>query len=136
MNKKTVLILDDETVHIEVLFNIVQDFATVIFARSIEDANLLISSRVPDLILLDNQVRDGYGITYCSTLKSNPRTKHIPIIVVTASNDADTMMLAYEAGAIDFVTKPINSDILRLKILNVLQTIENGNLRFALPEVE
>lgn len=135
MQRKTVLIVDDETTHIQTLFNLVQSFSTVIFARSIEDAKALINNRIPDLILLDNQVRDGYGIEFCATLKKSKKTKHVPVIIVTASDDYDSKMLAYQNGAIDYITKPIDSELLRYKILNTLEVIEDNCLRFALPEV-
>jgi PleD family two-component response regulator len=135
MQSKMILIVDDETTHIEVLFSLVQSFSTVVFARSIIDAKNLIERRRPDLILLDNQVRDGYGIQFCRELKQSELTQHIPIIVVTASDDADLKLLAFENGAIDFITKPIDGSILKMKIKNILETIEYSCLRFGLPEV-
>ena len=135
MMKKTVLIVDDETIHIEVLFNLVQDFSTVIFARSMEDARQLLDQRLPDLILLDNQIKDGFGTAFCREIKRNTRTRHIPVLMITASDDEDTLHLAMEAGALALITKPVNGPILRQRIINLLTDIENNCLRYALPEI-
>lgn len=133
--KKTILILDDETYHIEILLGIVEDFCKVVFARSIKDAEQLIAVSRPDLILMDNQVKDGYGVQFCKKIKSREETKHIPVIIVSASTDRDTILLGLEAGALDFICKPIDVQLVRLKIINHLADIENNILRFTLPEV-
>lgn len=117
---KTILIIDDETLAIQMLFEMVQPFGKVIFAKSIGAAKELINQRCPDLILLDNLLSDGKGIDFCKTLKNNIYTKHIPIIFITGCEDLKEE--AFFAGAIDFIAKPF--DIYRLRTL-IEQTIKN-----------
>ena len=72
--------------------------------------------QLPDLILLDINmpVMDGYEV--CSELKSNDHTAHIPVIFLTAELDEASRQKGIELGAADYVTKPINPDVLKQSV--------------------
>jgi DNA-binding response OmpR family regulator len=105
--KKTVLIVEDHTVHITLMFRLIEGLCTIVFARTIKSAQELINQRCPDLILLDNQLPDGRGIDFCRVLKNDSRTKQTPVILVTGDSDEETEIAAFDAGASDFIAKPV-----------------------------
>ena len=81
----------------------------------------------PDLVLLDALISGEHdGFMVCKTLKNEPRTRRIPIIMITAQNTSTDRVLGFEAGADDFLTKPFNRlellarvrSLLRIKALN------------------
>jgi len=71
--------------------------------------------RLPDAIILDVMMPRMDGFETVSKLKSNPRTNHIPVAIVTALNDMATQVRAVDAGADDFLTKPIEEKLLIAK---------------------
>ncbi|MCP3868276.1 MAG: response regulator, partial [Gammaproteobacteria bacterium] len=81
----------------------------------------MIEDSPPDLILLDVMMPglDGYEVTH--RLKTNPSTKGIPIILVTALNDPDDRARGLESGAEDFLTKPINPEEIEARIQSMLK---------------
>lgn len=78
----------------------------------------------PDLVLLDIQmpVMDGYQA--CKEMKNDPLLKHIPVVIVTALTDKEARLRSLEAGANDFLTKPINSTELLVRVKNLLKLKE------------
>ncbi len=71
---------------------------------ALQKADLL----VPDLILLDVNMPQMNGLTACRLLKQSERTRHIPVIFLTAATDADMRLEGFALGAVDFVNKPFN----------------------------
>ncbi|NEX23347.1 EAL domain-containing protein [Thiorhodococcus mannitoliphagus] len=82
-------------------------------ARALERLN---REAPPALILLDVMMPEMDGYTLCRRLQVDPRLKDIPVIQVTASQDPDFEIAALEAGAADFIPKPINPPVLRLRV--------------------
>ncbi len=78
-------------------------------AGSAEEALALLNQRRQDvgLVLLDIVLPDLDGITACARIKQAPNLKGIPVIMVTAQDDLDSLMAAFQAGAMDYITKPI-----------------------------
>ena len=82
----------------------------VITADSGQAALEIIDTETPDLILLDIIMENGDGYQTCRTLKKNPSTKNIPVIMLSSkSNDVDRKW-AMKLGASDYITKPYNDD--------------------------
>lgn len=121
------LIVDDTPTNIEILLDALESEYEVMFATSGAEALRLVSeSEAPDLILLDVMMPEMDGYEVCRRLKDNSATRDIPIIFVTAmgSNESESAGLAL--GADDYITKPINLDISRLRIKNVLERTRLG----------
>lgn len=73
-------------------------------------------SSSPDLILLDIMMPDMDGYEVCRSLKSDPRTKNIPVIFVTAKGEVEDETRGFELGAVDYITKPISPPIVRARV--------------------
>lgn len=78
-------------------------------------------SEIPDLILLDVMMPDITGIEVCKTLVGNVKTKHIPIILVTAKSGAEDTKEGLEAGAFDYIKKPFNRIELLARVNSALK---------------
>lgn len=78
----------------------------------------------PKLILLDMMLPDISGIEVCRRLRADPATLHIPIVIITASGDRANRLRALEAGADEFLTKPLNEVILLARIRSLMRARE------------
>ena len=78
----------------------------------------------PTLILLDMMLPDISGIEVCRRLRADPATVHIPVVIITASSDRRSRLSALEAGADEFLTKPLNEVILLARIRSLLRARE------------
>jgi PAS domain S-box-containing protein len=96
-------------------------------AASGEEALALVATQPPDLILLDVMMPGMDGNEVASTLKLNPATKNIPIIMVTALSDHDARMVALRAGAADFLSKPVDRAELCVRVRNLLRLKAYGD---------
>jgi CheY-like chemotaxis protein len=86
----------------------------------------------PDIILLDYMMPVMNGIEVIRELRADPQTKDIPVIMVTARTEGDAVIEALEAGADDYVTKPIDFEVLRVRMETQLEKRDNAkNLRRA-----
>jgi len=77
--------------------------------------------RLPDLILLDLMMPEMDGLEVCRRLKADLATRHIPIIFLTASNEMEHLVKGFEAGAVDYVTKPFNGAELLARVRTHLE---------------
>jgi two-component system phosphate regulon response regulator PhoB len=114
----TVLLCDDERDLLSVLdFNLrAAGFETILATRG-EEALLALKRRVPDLVLLDLMLPDLPGTEICRRIKSDPRTRHVPVVMLTAKGEEVDRVVGFELGADDYVTKPfsVRELVLRLK---------------------
>ena len=121
-----ILIVDDIPKYIQMAMNILKNEGYKMFyAKSGEMALSLVEEHDFDLILLDIMMPDVNGFDVCTKLKSNNRTKNIPVIFLSGKDSSQDIEQAYEYGGIDYVIKPfitielitkVNSYV-RLKIL-------------------
>ena len=121
-----ILIVDDIPKNIQMAMNILKNEGYKMFyAKSGEMALSLVEEHDFDLILLDIMMPDMNGFDVCTKLKSNDRTKNIPVIFLSGKDSSSDIEQAYEYGGIDYVVKPfitielitkVNSYV-RLKIL-------------------
>ncbi|MDO8775029.1 MAG: response regulator [Burkholderiaceae bacterium] len=121
----TILIIDDEDLNRKLLEALLlSEGYRAICAASGEEALAMIAHQAPDLILLDIMMpgMDGYQVT--STLKANPATSQIPIILVSALEDRSARLLGLAAGAEEFLSKPIDRSELCLRVRNLLRLKE------------
>lgn len=121
------LIVDDTPANIEILLDALERDYEVTFSTSgLEALQLIADSETPDLILLDVMMPEMDGYEVCRRLKQNPITCDIPIIFVTALNSSESESTGLALGADDYITKPINLEIARLRIKNVLERARLG----------
>lgn len=108
MENQKILIIDDNNENIKVAANIIKADNNIVWATlNVKEGIKIAEMKSPDLILLDVQmpIMDGYEA--CSILKSKETTKDIPIMFMTARTDDESIHKAYNAGAVDYITKPI-----------------------------
>jgi two-component system, sensor histidine kinase and response regulator len=115
-------VVDDEANNLTVIELLLShvDYELAYFDRGI----LLLEAmqqRLPDLILLDVMMPGIDGIELCHRLKRDDRTKHIPIIMVTALSSREDLARCLEAGADDFISKPLNGLELRARVRSLLR---------------
>lgn len=115
-----ILIVDDQPVNITVLSEIVQEFGQIVFALDGVDALEKAYRLQPDLILLDIEMEGMSGFEVCDALKKNPVTNEIPIIFVSSHSEDKIQHHSLKNGAIDFISRPFNPDICRLRVRNHL----------------
>ena len=89
-------------------------------AASGEEALAIIAEHPPDLILLDIMMPGMSGYEVASKIKGNAATRNIPVIMVTALDDRDARMLGLNAGAEDFLSKPVDRAELCVRVRNLL----------------
>ena len=118
----TILVVEDEPA-IQELISVNLSFAghKVLRAFDAEQAQTLIRAELPDLILLDWMLPGASGITLARTLRSDERTRHVPVIMLTAKGAEHDKVEGLEAGADDYITKPFSPKELIARIKAVLR---------------
>jgi DNA-binding response OmpR family regulator len=106
--KDTILIVDDSPTNLGVLFDYLRNSGfKVLVAEDGEGALQRADYARPDIILLDVLMPGLDGFETCRRLKENKETKNIPVIFMTALSDTVDKLKGFEAGAVDYVTKPV-----------------------------
>ena len=119
---KKIFIVEDELDFLSTLRERLEfEGFVVITAVDGEEALKKIPEEKPDLILLDIMLPEMNGYQVCRELKSNPETKTIPVVVVTAKSQESDKFWAKETGADDYLTKPFEMEELLQKIQDNLQ---------------
>jgi two-component system, OmpR family, phosphate regulon response regulator PhoB len=117
-----VLIVDDERDLVRLLeFNLQQGGFETATAYSGEEALQKALHRVPDLVVLDLMLPDISGTEVCRQLKASPRTRHVPVLMLTARAQEIDRVVGFEVGADDFVPKPFSVRELVLRIRAILR---------------
>ncbi len=119
--KPTVLLVDDELVNIKILSDVLKEEYEVIFATCGEEGVRRACESAPDIILLDVMMPDMDGYAVCAKLQSDSRTASIPVVFVTALGSTAQEVKGLNTGAIDYITKPINGEIVKARIRNHLK---------------
>ncbi len=118
----SILLVDDEPVNFEIMYGILQSCGYHLrYASNGLNALAQVSRRQPDLLLMDVMMPDLDGIELCRRIKSNPDWQAIPIIMVTALDSKDDLARCIEAGADDFLSKPVSAIELRARIRSMLR---------------
>jgi phosphoserine phosphatase RsbU/P len=120
-NLQKILIIDDTVANIQILNEIFHQGYKVFFATSGAAGIEIARRELPDIILLDIMMPEMDGYETCSALKSDPATDSIPVIFVTAMGEEDDETKGLEAGAIDYITKPISPAIVKARVKNHLE---------------
>ncbi|WP_317204144.1 diguanylate cyclase [Janthinobacterium sp.] len=111
-----ILIIDDSVDAIRLLSGMLKDMGQILFATNGAAGIELARQRHPQLILLDveMQAMDGYEV--CRRLKADKEMAECAVIFVTAQSTIDSEIAALEAGAVDFITKPLNAPVVRARV--------------------
>lgn len=118
--RPNILIVDDDEAACEVLRGVMRGVdANLIFAESGLEALAKADECIPDLMLLDIMMPGMDGLEVCRRVRANVKLVDVPVVMATALDDLDSKLKALEAGADDFVTKPID----RIELLARAQTI-------------
>lgn len=129
LGKPKLLLVDDEPVNLRVLKQLLAQDYTLYFAKSGEEALRLVEKQRPDLVLLDVMMPEMTGFEVCKTIKSNAQLSAIPIIFVTALNDPTDEAEGFEAGGVDYITKPISPAVVKARVKNHLSLVNADELR-------
>lgn len=136
-NRPTILIVDDEAINIAILTEALKDQYRMLAAKSGEIALTIAGSEVVDLILLDILMPNLDGYEVCKKLKEDQKTQNIPIIFTTAVNEIEGGAKAFQAGAVDFLQKPLNQIVVRARVeLHMKLHSTMQELKDALTEVK
>ncbi len=114
--KGRILIVDDAMENIQILHQALQDEYDVLFAMNGAKALHIAQHQLPELILLDAVMPDMDGYAVCAALRASSVTRDIPIIFVTALKTPEDETRALDAGAADFISKPVNAAVVRARV--------------------
>ena len=122
--KRSVLIVDDQETSVRTLSEILSPEYTVYAIQNGRDAVWATEKYVPDLVLLEISLADMDGYAVISALKASENTKDIPVIFLTALSSNDEEEKGVALGAVDYINKPFSPAIVKLRIRNQIDIIE------------
>ena len=122
---KVLVVDDDEVIH-ELMAELLREHISVSFANNGPKALELARIHQPDLILLDVMMPGMDGFEVCQKLKADPQTKDISVVFLTAVDDEECIAAGFKLGAIDYITKPYNPEIVISKVKNLIGQLSKG----------
>jgi CheY-like chemotaxis protein len=126
--RPTLLAVDDLPENLGLIAGLFKPGYRVRLAQDGQTAlNICTSSTPPDLILLDVMMPNMDGFELAEQLRSHPQASQIPLIFTTAMNDPEALQRGLELGAVDFVHKPLDMRLLKLRVGNLLRHVERHN---------
>jgi DNA-binding response OmpR family regulator len=123
-----ILIVDDDPVNIGVLAAALKDTYEISTARNGYDAIRLVKEESPDLVLLDIMMPELDGLQVCRLIRSEGAFADTPIIFVTAVDTIEGEMEGLQLGAVDYITKPVNLMLAKLRIRNQMEIRRQKNV--------
>jgi len=128
-----VLVVDDILPNVKLLeAKLSSEYYDVLTATSGEEALVKVLSDSPDIVLLDVMMPGMDGFEVCKRIKENPATAHIPVVMVTALTDSSDRVRGLQAGADDFLSKPVNDTALMARVRSLVRlkmTIDEWRVR-------
>ena len=116
-DKPTILVVDDTPANLALLSEALKsDYRVKVAIDGDKALRLAISETPPDLILLDIMMPGMDGYEVCRRLKTNPATRNIPVVFVTAMSEVEDETQGLELGGVDYVTKPISPAIVKARV--------------------
>ncbi len=142
--RQKILIVDDTPANIQILNEALKDDYDIYFAVDGKDALQNAQTLIPDLVLLDIMMPGMDGYEVCRALKRNSLLKDIPVIFITALDQEGHESRGLGMGAIDYIVKPFNPEIIRLRVNNHMElkrhrdalALRNEELREALSKIK
>lgn len=128
--RDTVLVIEDDPDILELIrFNLERDGYQVQTAESVESARKVLARQLPGVLLLDLMLPGESGFDFCRSLRAEPRTRALPVIMVTARDEDTDIVAGLEVGADDYITKPFTPRVLLARVRAVLRrrAVEPGD---------
>lgn len=120
-----ILVVDDEEDLLELVrFNLSRDGYAVTCVTSGEEALKAVRRLPPDLVVLDLMLPGLDGLEVCRRLKADPRTREVPIVMLTAKGEERDVVAGLERGADDYITKPFSPRVLSARVKALLRRRE------------
>lgn len=125
MSKKRILIVDDEVQICQLVKDVLEeDNYTATTAHSTDEAFQKLKVALPDMILLDVRLPTIGGLEFCRQVKQDPRTRKIPVIMLTVQDTETDKVIGLEVGADDYLTKPFGNRELLARIKAVFRRLD------------
>ena len=125
MRQHVILIIDDQPANLSVLANYLEQRGfEVLISRNGENGIEKVHFAMPDLILLDVSLPGIDGYEACRRLKADPETAHIPVIFITVYTDTEHKVQGFEAGGLDYITKPFQEQEIFARVMTHLRLRE------------
>lgn len=128
MTNGPLLIVDDDPTNLTTLRQILETEYRLVFACDGTEALQAAEKHRPNLILLDIQMPDMDGYEVCRRLKKQPHLENIPVIFVTALSDLGNEKAGFAAGCVDYLIKPVSSEIVRARVKTHLSLVKHSQL--------
>ncbi|WP_308991304.1 two-component regulator propeller domain-containing protein [Mariniflexile litorale] len=119
-DRLVILIIDDNPDILKYLEGLLDNQYDIIYAENGQEGIDKAIKYVPDLIISDIMMPKKSGIDLCEILKREMTTTHIPIILLSAKSNTESIKEGYETGADDYIVKPFNSQILQARVKNLI----------------
>jgi CheY-like chemotaxis protein len=121
-----ILVVDDDADLVEMLDTLFQDVGYEVSTTLCgEEALTLCEEKMPELVILDIYLPDIDGYEVYRRLRNNPLTKHIPVIFLTVKNLQEDKLMGLDLGAVDYITKPFDTEELKLRVQNTMRGIQS-----------
>lgn len=130
-HRPTLLLVDDESSNLAILREILKDDYRLLFAKDGLQALEIANEHQPDLVLCDVMMPNLDGFGTCKRLKQSPRTAAVPVIFVTALADEVNEAIGFEAGAVDYIYKPVSPPVLEARVRTHLKLVSVDRLEEA-----
>jgi putative two-component system response regulator len=125
---KRILVVDDEPNNLRVLQEILKAGYKVAFAKNGKEALAAVPKHEPDLILLDIMMPGMDGYEVCRRLKTDKKTESIPVIFITAMGEIGDETKGFEVGAVDYIMKPVNPQVVLARVNAHLSLVKTKKL--------
>ncbi len=121
---KHILIVDDMAVNLERAIEVLKDSYEITAVRSGRQALVTLREKIPDMIIIDINMPDMNGYELMAVIRENTRLKDIPVVFISVETDQESEIEALKIGAMDFIKKPFEPEVMRSRIDRVLQMAE------------
>jgi two-component system sensor histidine kinase/response regulator len=125
VERPTILIVDDTPDNLLLLSQLLKDEYRIRLAQNGTKAlEICTSDNPPDLVLLDIMMPDMDGFEVAKRMREHPNSENTPVIFVTAMTSADARLKGLDLGAVDFVTKPVDPELLKPRVRNFMRYVQ------------
>lgn len=119
---KSIMVVEDNDEIRDYLRSLLEQDYNLFLAKDAQQANSMMKTHFPDLVITDIMLPDGSGLDILKDIKAFYQTAHIPVILLSALANEEIMLEGSRLMADDYITKPFNAELLRIRISNILQS--------------